>query len=167
MKVEAGFTYIQIMVAISVAAILTIAFQKGLQQDVEAVNLETVDLTVTALHHSVESYYDSRCQSGSVSSPTISQLVSEGHLYSASAVTLPAFASFSDISIVSSGASGAVFRYTVAFQREAQAIKAASHSVYATQSGRNVIWEVASSTNNNSTTSESSEYLRAFGGSSC
>lgn len=164
---QRGYTFVGIMVAISIAAVIGITIMSSVQNDSRVEFLKRVPLVIDRLHSAVESYYDARCQAGAVTNPSLADLVSGGYLDSVSQVALPMDAAITQISIVNGGSPRAQFLYTVTFGSNSDAEVAGANHFNVTVTDNTATWNITGRTNHDSSSAESHEYLRAFGGSSC
>lgn len=164
---ERGYTLVSVTMAMVLAAMLAITFFSGASNDTRNELLSRSYLVAHRLNSAVTTYYDARCQSGVVASPSVADLVAGGILQNSSVVAFPAGGVLESITINKSANTPALFKYKVRFLSQGDAAIAAGGKLNAVAAGRFVTWTLVNHSNSESAVSEGDEYLRAFGGTSC
>lgn len=163
---QRGYTYVGVLIAISISVVFSIAILGETQADSRIELLKRSSLSVERLHTAVQSYYDARCQLGTVPNPTLDSLLNEGYLDSKAHVALHFSAKFSDI-VIAKRSGGTSFKYTVSFATNSDAEIAGSNNFNAFVSNNLVTWNITNGSDSSSSLAEGYEYLRAFGANFC
>ncbi|GEA09140.1 hypothetical protein KUL42_39010 [Alteromonas sp. KUL42] len=159
-----GYSLIQVLLVILISGLFSIVIMKQIIGSNRDTYLRQTPVVIERLHIAVQLYYNGQCLSGGVTNPTITSLVADGLLPSATSVQFPSNAILSDIQIIL-GSHVATY-YTLTFKSESDAEIAASNQSNTTVSGNQATWMLPIEANGNASKVETNEYLRAFGGGS-
>ena len=166
MKKQAGFTLIQLMVVLAIAAVVYIYTAKELHNDLETDLLKSVPDKLARLNKAVSAYHDSYCHAGPVTAPTMEQLAAQGYLASNTIVALPAAATLQAINFERTS-SEVVFAYVLTFETPSAALHASAMQSNVEVIGNTATWRFSRIDNTTINNIEANEYLTAFGVNNC